>query len=96
MPEKVVHLKGNLASFEVALDSDRRPVRVRSGGQDFICRQTQFGMICEPVRPGGTGGGVGPVLQLRVTKKRLFARQISANGGDGAFGARTGFQRHVV
>ncbi|KAF0114031.1 MAG: hypothetical protein FD150_1759 [Rhodobacteraceae bacterium] len=96
MPDKIVHLRGSLASFEVALDSDRKPVRVRSGGRDFICRQTQFGMICEPVGPGGTGGGSGPVLQLRVTKKRLFARAVPESAGDSAFGARSGFQRHVV
>jgi hypothetical protein len=96
MPEKVVKLRGDLAGFEVALNSDRQPVRVRSGGQEFVCRQTQFGMICEPVGGGGTGGGSGPVLQLRVTPKRLFARAVNDFGRESAVASRSGFQRHVV
>jgi hypothetical protein len=95
MSEQTHRLKGPLNNVEVVLDDSRKLIRTTINGRRVICRQTQFGLICEPEGGApGAGGGAGPVLQLRVTPKRVFARTFAHTPDPQDLQARKGFKRH--
>lgn len=108
MPQKKVRLKGDLQGLDVTVDATGKVIRVTKDGKTVICKQTKLGLFCDPFNPGGSGGGAGPVLsletalpepdrpllQLRLTKKRLFARLVDEGASDAEIKARKGFQRH--
>ncbi len=96
MADGSLRLRGNLSDFEVALNDGRDAITVTSGGKTLVCRMTQFGWVCSPKTPPGSGGGQGPVLQVRVTEKRIFARELAPRPSNGELAARTGFQRHSL
>lgn len=89
-----VLLKGPLAGMKVTVDGDRRVTAVTKDGKTIVCKNTSLGWFCDMPGPGGAGGGAGPVLQLRVTPKRVFARTLPPGAGEGQRAARRGFQRH--
>ena len=96
MPERVLRLRDDLEGVEVVLDDHRDLVSVTAAGQPVICRMTQFGLICDPIPPPpGAGGGNGPVLQLKVTSKRVFARRVPDGTNVAEISVRSGFQRHA-
>ena len=96
MLPRMLSLREDLAGLEVEFNDRREVVSVFAGGQRLRCHQTQFGIVCELPGPDGSGGGKGPVLQLRVTPKRVFARRIAELRSEQELDLGSGFQRHDV
>lgn len=89
-----VNLRGDLAGVVVEMSAGRKITRVVKNGKVMECETTPFGTFCKVVGDPVPSPGTGPVLQLRVTKKSLFAKAVSGGGPVVEGTAQTGFQRH--
>ena len=94
MAGKQVSLRGDLAGVVVEMSPGRKITRVVKNGKVLECETTEFGTFCKVVGDPVPSPGQGPVLQLRVTKKSLFAKEIPGSGPVIEGAEQTGFQRH--
>ena len=94
MAGKQVSLRGDLAGVVVEMSPGRKITRVVKNGKVLECETTEFGTFCKVVGDPVPTPGSGPVLQLRVTKKSLFAKEIPGGGAGLETAVQTGFQRH--
>lgn len=94
MAGKQVKLRGDLADVVVEMSAGRKITRVVKHGKVLECETTPFGTFCKVVDDQVPPPGHGPVLQLRVTKKSLFAKEIPGGGPVIEGAEQTGFQRH--
>ncbi len=96
MAGKQVSLRGDLADVVVEIGAGRKISRVVKNGKLMECETTEFGTFCKVVGDPVPTPGHGPVLQLqlRVTKKSLFAKALPGSGAGLETAVSTGFQRH--